>query len=153
MDSLQLSTICNQLLGTDFEGVFASNNLPTGNNPNRSFIINTDSKNLPGQHWIAVIIRDNVGYVFDSLSMIPPPLRLTNWMNQRYHQWNYNKRRVQPIDSTLCGVYCIHFLYYVLNSNELFDVVFDSLYPANESMYVHEAHIENFVNTILYNVY
>ena len=149
MDSLQLSTICKQLLGTSFEGVFASNNLPMGERSERTFIINTDTSNLPGQHWIAVCIRENIGYVFDPLAMIPPPLRLINWMNKRYDQWSYNKRQVQPIDSTLCGAYCIHFLYHALNNTtEVFDKLFENLYPSTNKLSTNEANILHFMYSL-----
>ena len=149
MDSLQLYTICKNLFGPIFEGVYAKNQLPVRNKPNRAFIINTDTSNLPGQHWIAVVVKENKGYIFDSLCMLPPPLRLVYWMNQRYENWEYNKRQVQPIDSILCGVYCIHFLYYAIYTNHLLNVLFDNLYPPTSSINSYENSVKHFVNSVL----
>lgn len=140
------------MFGSMFDGVFAKNQLPAGSRPNRAFILNTDTSNLPGSHWIAVVVNENKAYIFDPLCMIPPPLRLIYWMNQRYQNWDYNKRQVQPIDSVACGQYCIHFLYYALNSNDLFTVLFDNLYPPTSTMTFYENSVRHFVNTILCNI-
>ena len=151
MDSVQLSTLSKLILGSHFEGVFAKNNLPPGRHPNRMFILNTDTANLPGRHWIAVFIRDNIGYVFDPLGMVPPPLRLINWMNERYLQWSYNKRQVQPIDSNMCGVYCMYFLYHAsiistsTNLNDLFD---NHIFPKTKTLESNELSINKFLGDI-----
>ena len=76
------------------------------------FIVNTDSSNLPGEHWKAVYISsDKIGEVFDSLAL-PIGIYLQRWMNTFARKWTVTKVRVQNPLSATCGAFT---LYFVLN--------------------------------------
>ena len=87
----------------------------------RSFIVNTDPSTLPGHHWVAFVVfadRSSVIYFFDSFGM-----PLTNYQELYNSCLNYayfsdadivtsvNTRSLQGATSTVCGHYCILFLY------------------------------------------
>ena len=95
-----------------FLGVFAMDNLPE-QIPHLPIllIINTQTSNLPGEHWKAVYIsEDKYGEVFDSFAL-PVSIRLLQWMNTFSWKWIRSSLTVQSPLSALCGVYT---LYYVL---------------------------------------
>lgn len=113
---------------------------------NAMFILNTDTSNLPGQHWIAVIVRDNVAYCFDPLGS-PPPTFLAFWLNnQRFTHWSSNTRQIQPSYSNMCGQFCVHFLYFAsasyMEDTSLDDIV-NVLYPVNDSHSDYEYSVMN----------
>ena len=95
-----------------FIGVFPINLLPSTTKRPCGFIVNTDSSNLPGQHWIAVVLtRDGRGEVFDSFGELPPS-ELCIWMNKHcVSGWTFSKNFIQNIYSKLCGSYCLFNLY------------------------------------------
>lgn len=91
----------------NFLGVFAINKIPTSSVSQFSFIVNNQSHNLPGQHWIAVSVKNKKAYIFDPLGL-PPPLMLTSKLNK--YNISYNMQQHQPTDSNLCGQLALYFL-------------------------------------------
>ena len=73
-------------------------------------VINTQSHNLPGEHWISIFItKDKRGEVFDSLGL-PLSNYLIRWLNQFTKSWQYNRKIYQHISSDKCGAYAIYFI-------------------------------------------
>lgn len=104
-------------LNKNFLGVYPLNRLPRGlRKPDKAaacgLIANTDTDNLPGQHWIACILLPyGRGEVFDSFGQVPPP-RVQLWMNKHCPRgWTFNSTLIQSPTSTLCGGYCLYYLY------------------------------------------
>ena len=90
------------IINKKYDGVFSRDNIP---NQNGMYIINLDSKIGPGTHWVSVIIEPNKVLYFDSFGLIPP-YELIN-LRPKYY---YNFLQYQPINSFLCGYYCLYFL-------------------------------------------
>ena len=105
-----------------FLGVYSRDYLPilaiSQNAAPLGFIVNTDTGNLPGTHWIAcVLLPSGQGEVFDSFAQIPPS-SLQLWMNKHCPRgWFYNTTCIQGPLTTLCGGYCLFYLYHRLVSN------------------------------------
>jgi hypothetical protein len=87
----------------------------------RSFIANTEPSARPGYHWVAFIVfanRPSIIYFFDSFGM---PLSYyqdlyRTCMDRGYYSDTVivtpvNSRALQGAKSTVCGHYCILFLY------------------------------------------
>jgi hypothetical protein len=95
-----------------FMGVFPLDRLPSHiGPPPKSFITNTDTSNLPGEHWLAVSY-ENGGIVraFDPLGFFYPPLlvaKLHHFPNTRVI---YNRKMIQNPFDTSCGLHCLIFL-------------------------------------------
>ena len=107
-------TITNQLThwmrhDPTFLGVFPRNMLPPLTT-NCSFIINTHTNNLPGQHWIAVRIAAHQAWIFDPLA-IPPDTYLCNHLMNYCHTIHVTDVPTQPTNTQTCGLHCIYFLY------------------------------------------
>ena len=86
MYSNELVKAAKQLKLENFIGVFPLNRLPTSLKPYAKplcFIVNTDTMNLPGQHWIAVSYsKCGIAYAFDPLGMFYPHI-LTSYLTKR----------------------------------------------------------------------
>ena len=136
--------------GETFEGVFARDKLPMKKKKrNRLFIMNTDTSNLPGTHWIAVCVRNGTGYCFDPLGKAPPST-LINWFDRLYplKPWSCNApRQIQPDYSKLCGFYCLYFLYWCSASylNEInTNTIVNILFPTTHTRAEHDQKIKEF---------
>ena len=120
-----------------FGGIFAIDQLPQSI-PHYPFlaVINTQSHNLPGEHWIAIYINEKRrGEVFDSLAT-PTNAFLSRWMNRHTRSWRRNSHRFQNPLSSSCGAFV---LFYILQRCEC-DMMkcvtkrFTASFPANEKL-------------------
>lgn len=132
-----------------FDGVFARDHLPSARKRNMILIHNTDTGNLPGQHWVAVIIRRKVGYCFDPLGQAPSTT-LSNWMNVHCNRWSSNtSRQVQPLYSNLCGYYCLYYLYWCTKCEMIdFNTMLNTVFPITHSLESYENTIKEFKKTL-----
>ena len=96
-----------------FIGVFPADELPNFNHEPETpyrFIVNTQSSNLPGEHWIAVSCEDHgIALIFDPLGFYYPPT-LINFLSKKYPKIYFNKIQYQHPETRLCGQLCIEFL-------------------------------------------
>ena len=95
-----------------FLDAFARDELPKAPPYPSCFIINTDPRSLPGEHWLALFYNKN-GYAsfFDSYANSPDYFNLEQYIYNTSTGFDYNKKRIQG-DSEYCGFYCILFLLY-----------------------------------------
>jgi len=91
-----------------FIGVYCRDKLPSRPKRKETCIINLDTSDGTGTHWVAYKkIGNNVEY-YDSFGNLPPPLEL-----QKYFigcRVKYNYERYQNFDTTNCGQLCLKFL-------------------------------------------
>lgn len=95
-----------------FIGVFSLDTIPHVNEIISGFIVNTDTANLPGQHWIAVRIVQDQAWIFDPLALLPPTQLCQHLVLhcdiRILHICNVP---TQPVDAFTCGLHCVYFLY------------------------------------------
>lgn len=129
-----------------FLGVFPINRLPQ-RLPNLPvlFILNTNTDNLPGQHWKAVYVsQKGEGEVFDSLASTVS-LVLQHWMNTFTKKWTVSTLTLQNPLSPSCGAYV---LYYVLT--RLKHVSFDSFNAMfSNNVLDNDKRMEYFMNSLV----
>lgn len=84
--------------------------LPKKINLNECGIVNLDSNNGPGTHWVAYKKRNNQLIYFDSFGDLQPPKELIAYFGNdcRIH---YNHNAYQSYNSVKCGHLCLSFLY------------------------------------------
>lgn len=131
-----------------FIGVYSMDKLPKKFKPNCMFIVNTDTSNLAGTHWIAVKVRDSIGYVFDPLGF-PPPLMLSSWMNNYCTKWSSNTRELQLYTSNLCGQFCIYFIFFATApylEDYSFDAIVNVIFPLHQTRSEYEKNVLEFFN-------
>jgi len=90
-----------------FKGVFASDNLPNQFAKPALFIVNTDPKNLPRCHWVAMYF-DAKGYCeyFDSYGLPPTVDDHKIFFKNNCKYFKFNRTLLQSIDTSVCGHYC-----------------------------------------------
>lgn len=91
----------------------------------KCFIVNTDDSRKPGQHWIAIFVRNatTVEY-FDSYGRGPfEHIQWVRWMHNNFdHLW-YNVKPVQSIMSAACGAHCLFYLYHRLHGHSMCEII------------------------------
>jgi hypothetical protein len=95
-----------------FIGVYPLDRLPKyiGNSP-KSFIVNTDTHNLPGKHWIAVSFeRGGIVYVFDPFGCFYPQPLIAYLHRKPNRRVIYNRIMYQKPWERNCGQRCLAFL-------------------------------------------
>lgn len=121
--------IVNELCNLDLKEIRNENYESIG------VIFNTDSHNQPGQHWFSIFI-DLKGknlknkpaiYHFDSAAGEPTEeiLNLVNTVQSQYKDINNGKEisfifndKEHQKENTECGIYCLHFLIYMLQGKD-----------------------------------
>ena len=92
-----------------FKGVYPLDKLPKHLTPPSKFIVNTDTHNLGGTHWIAVSYQKRgIVHAFDPLGLYYPYL-LANSL-QRYGRTTFNKKMYQDPSTSTCGQHCLDWL-------------------------------------------
>lgn len=117
MDTTQVNRLGKSLFGYRYLGTFALDKVPLHfirDAKLQHFIINTQTSNLPGQHWIAVTVYDNEkAYIFDSFG-VPPPSLLVNQLKRRgIQKIYYSQQQVQNFGTLLCGQLALQHLLHV----------------------------------------
>ena len=128
----------NQYLTSDpyFIGVYPRDCLPKTlsdcrrQSPPLTLIVNTDTSNLSGRHWVAIYVDEYYhGEYFDSLAQ-PIPLHLSLWLSRFSTGWTYV---LQPfIDPPIQSIYtqtCGAFTYYFVHRRPLVDSIRQVLLP------------------------
>lgn len=119
MDTFTVEKTLYKLLGTDiFIGAFPAGNLPTVTDSSGSeypfcLVANTDVASKAGDHWVALYFdAKGEGHYFDSIGRAPPYRDWVNYMqaHSRHGVWDWCRADIQPLDSPLCGQFCITYL-------------------------------------------
>lgn len=99
-----------------FRGVFASDQLPKEKDRRErsAYIVNVDTHDKPGSHWISIFVEKDQCQVFDSYG-IPikwyKPSPFVNWAFNRYYYVSSNSGQFQATDSNTCGHYALFYLF------------------------------------------
>lgn len=94
-----------------FDDVYSVDTLPSVIHHYPIFIVlNTDTKNLPGEHWKVIFIKeDKRGELFDSLAS-PPTIATQQWLKKHTRQWKTNACTIQHPQSSKCGAFVLYFI-------------------------------------------
>ena len=147
-NELECAIRSNSCIQMQVKGVFARNNLPTGKiHYPSAYIVNNHTSDLPGEHWMAIVLESKShGVFFDSFGK-PPEFygeELKHFLNCYVKQYECFNVQVQPKSSSHCGLFVLTFLMlnlcfkYSLNS---IVNIFDS------NVYANDHFVFNFVNT------
>ena len=110
MNSVEINEILKEYCGEAFGGVFASDTFLSCKRVRRKiYIVNTDTSDGPGKHWVAIFItsRGRIEY-FDPLGHRPPPV-MAVFFRRGGRTYAYNSECVQSDISSSCGQFCIFY--------------------------------------------
>lgn len=109
MFSDELFRIGKSLFGNNFIGVFPLDMLP-GSLPKKCrFIVNTQTHNLAGEHWLAVSKDGQSIKVYDPYGFYYPSL-LVGYLHRMTNKVTYNRNQYQHENSKLCGEHALLWL-------------------------------------------
>ena len=115
MNTLQLDRTLDKISG--FLGAFSYNQIPKSRRTMFSLILNTDSSDEPGSHWIALIYKNGVYYFMDSygrdLTNVTFPDKFRKSMEKYMGKKSciYCNKFLQQLTSNTCGAYACYFIY------------------------------------------
>ena len=120
----------NKLLKNEksYLDTFSKDEIPLIEN-DKSLIFNLQNSNEKGSHWISVSRKNNNIFKFDSFGTGHIPKTIY----EIYKNFNIitNIYRIQHINSNLCGLSCVLFYLYKVNSKNKF-IGFLNLFNAND---------------------
>jgi len=87
-------------------------------------VINMDNSNGPGTHFTCFFNHPNKEYVYyyDSYGIVPPTL-IKKFLLSSGKIIAYNTTQFQPINSSLCGYYCIYVLHKLAQGHSFNDTL------------------------------
>lgn len=141
-----IKTFANDATKKAFLGIYSIDTLPR-QLPHLPIllIVNTDTHNLPGQHWKAVYISsERLGEIFDSLAL-PVSIHLQRWMNNFTRKWTTNASRIQHPLSASCGAFVLYFILTRLSKRNMYSClkVF-----SNKNMFHNDNIVRGFVKDL-----
>lgn len=117
MNTDEINKLLERLVDPDevrFLGVFSRDTIPPStdiNNFPSCLVANTDTSNEPGFHWVALFYRNPETFEFYD-TFAQDPLQYSFSPSTLPTNVICNHRRLQGLDSTVCGQHCIYFLYH-----------------------------------------
>ena len=101
----------------NFEGVYSKDQIPLIGN-NKSLISNLQNSNQKGSHWVGLSRKNNDIFIFDSFGIGHVP----NNLYKIYKNYNIitNLYRIQDLNSSLCGLFCVLFCLYKVDLKDKF---------------------------------
>ena len=107
----------DDVLRQNFKGVLPRDKLPKKvvKQFPVSYIVNTDGSREEGKHWVAIYLEnDERGDFFDSYGNPPSSLaeEFDKFLKRNVHGYSFNDRRLQGAYSTVCGQFCLFYLYH-----------------------------------------
>ena len=126
-----------------FDGIYSSDTLNEIKEKPDLIICNTDPSNKLGEHWVLFFFQENSVDFFDSLG------RDIKYYGSVFLDFianfvtNYKQcvKRTQPVNSDLCGQYCLYYAYAKCNGLSMEEIIH------NISDY---KYVVNFVNSHYY---
>ena len=96
---------------------------------NGAYVINLDEYHDTGTHWVALYVNNKSATYFDSFGVEHTPKEIMKFLGNKSIITNIF--RIQAYDSVMCGYFCIGFIDFMFNGNNLTD--FTNLFSPNEN--------------------
>lgn len=110
-----------------------------------TYIVNTDSSGQSGRHWVVFDFQSSYyAEFFDSYGNHPKNLanEFVTFLNQNAKVWKFNQRILQGQFSSVCGQYCIYYLYHKCRNVSLSTILGDFTKDTD----VNDCLVNDFVN-------
>ncbi len=127
-----------------FVDVFASDKLPVKlDRLPAALIVNLDKSSMPGSHWVAIYIDQNLnGEFFDSFGNPPTENKIyfERFLESNTKNWTVNRKRLQSNYSAVCGQYCLFYLMHRCRGVKIQDI----LECFSDNTYENDQFVNNF---------
>ena len=121
MSNFDLLDWC-RYLKIPIKNVLSRNQTVPHNHKQAIFIYNLEPSYMKGSHWLATYVKNNVINYFDSFGM-PPFEEMVNHAKRKNLTLLHQDQQLQNLYSSVCGYYCIYFLYEMHNGVDYFDLL------------------------------
>ena len=106
-----------------YGGVVAKDLLPSTTMKPSFYIVNQDTSEKVGSHWIAMFLLDgHMSEYFDPLGK-EPDLDFKRYMTLQSQSYQFNEKRCQNYSSNLCGQYCLFYCYFRARGYSMTDIL------------------------------
>ena len=95
----------------------------------KSLIFNLQSSHQKGSHWVSLSRKNNDIFIFDSFGVGHIPKNI--YKIYKNYDISTNIYRIQDINSNLCGMFCVLFCLYKVDSKNKF-ISFLNLFNSND---------------------
>ena len=126
---IRRAVMSDKSMGKNFRGVFANDVLNLKANVkvgvSNYYICNTAPHYHPGQHWVAIFIDETGTFAefFCSYGQVPSD-EVKIFLKKHVHYCNTNNMQIQYPLSSVCGQYCIYYLYHRSRGMDLKDIIY-----------------------------
>ena len=130
MNTKQLwNALClNPITNKYFDGIYSSDTLIEIVEKPQLIICNTDPSDKPGEHWVLFFFHKNSVDFFDSLGRDIKYYGsvFVDFITSFVSNYKQCVKRTQPIESDLCGQYCLYYAFAKCNGlsmEEIIDII------------------------------
>lgn len=88
--------------------------LPKRSNKYECGVINLDSDDGPGTHWVSYYKENKECYYFDSFGGLQPFREFIKYVGEDCNI-HFNYQNFQPFNTVICGHLCLKFLFNIIN--------------------------------------
>ena len=124
MYDYELNKIMNKY--PNYLGTFSHDEIPKLKNELFSCIINYHNTNQKGSHWVAIFNHPDDPYIqfFDSYGIVPSDTIQYKCRQYINKQIQYSTHRIQNLNSSYCGLYCVYFLMMRYCGVSYYDIIY-----------------------------
>ena len=144
MNTIQIDEIFKKHSYTKrvYKGTRAFNELPKRIIRPSAFIINTETRDKQGEHWLAIFYNTN-GSVefFDSFGLGPTFYGLDEFLIKSSKKCFYNTIALQSLNSVFCGYYCVLFILFKCKKKSFLNF----LKHFDENTFINDKNIKNLI--------
>lgn len=156
MNTKQLwsSLTFNCITNPYFDGVFSSDTLIDIKKKPELIICNTDPSTKPGEHWVLFFFdSDNSVDFYDSLGkdISYYGIKFLEFVQRFADNLTQSSERTQPVNSSLCGEYCLFYAYHKCKrNNNKMETILEKINSSDIVKFVHNKfYCETFNKCIL----
>ena len=122
-EELEQYMLNDPCIASVYGGVVAKDQLPVDVTFPSIFVVNLDTSDKVGTHWIVIYIqsRRKCEY-FDPLGD-PPDQFLTSYMMSHTQKVAVSSKQCQAVDSNSCGKFCLYYCYFRARGNSMKDIL------------------------------
>ena len=145
MNTIQIDKKLDKIEG--FLGTFPFDQVPITHRKKFSLVINTSSSHEPGDHWLALVYKDNIFYFLDSYGRNFTDLTFSEEFRLAIKKYTgkkkckYNKKLLQQLTSNTCAGYAIYFV--IMMSDDV--SLKNALKPFNNNLKYNDDYITSLI--------